>query len=119
MMRAAGAISRMTALQMATESLAVPKSERKTMVERAAGSALRVLSNGVFLEQAVMLRAIRSTAAQSRLRRQTCTFANRNEYANLPHALEAATLTRAFRKAANIPWSIAQGDGAGKQEGKT
>src|ERR1700737_1149048 len=71
MTRAAGAMPTMTALQMATASLAVPKSVMKTMVGRAADGEreeeAESFCDGVF-EQAAPIRASASSKTNRRRR---------------------------------------------------
>src|SRR6266700_411939 len=68
MIRASGAMPRMTALQMATASLAVPKSVMKTMVGRVPDRETEAASLRV-LEQAALIRASTSSRrANKRMR---------------------------------------------------
>jgi hypothetical protein len=73
MMRASGAMPTITALQMATASLAVPKSVMKTMVERAPDGErdeeAASFGDGVF-EQAAQISASTSSSRTNGRRRE-------------------------------------------------
>ncbi len=78
MMRASGAMLSMTALQMATASLAVPKSVMKTMVGRAPDGERDVEAESFRLGAFEQAAPIRASASSSK------TNGRRREIINLP-----------------------------------